>query len=52
MASNEIPFGPSPLAVEAMKAATGDVNFYPDNGVMEADGRGWPRSTRSTPRKS
>ncbi len=39
MASNENPFGPSPLAVEAMKAATGDVNFYPDNGVMELTAR-------------
>jgi histidinol-phosphate aminotransferase len=39
MASNENPFGPSPLAVEAMKAATGNVNFYPDNGVMELTAR-------------
>jgi histidinol-phosphate aminotransferase len=31
MASNENPFGPSPKAVEAMRAVLGEVNFYPDN---------------------
>ncbi len=35
LASNENPFGPSPLAVEAIKAATSEVNFYPDTGVTE-----------------
>lgn len=30
MASNENPFGPSPLAVEAMRAAAARVNWYPD----------------------
>jgi histidinol-phosphate aminotransferase len=30
MASNENPFGPSPLAVEAMRAAAMQVNWYPD----------------------
>lgn len=30
MASNENPFGPSPKAVEAMRAVLGEVNFYPD----------------------
>jgi len=35
MASNENPFGPSPLAIEAIKAATADVHSYPDNGVSE-----------------
>src|SRR5579863_6939830 len=30
MASNENPLGPSPLAVEAMRAAAAKVNFYPD----------------------
>jgi histidinol-phosphate aminotransferase len=30
MASNENPFGPSPLAVEAMRAAAAQVNWYPD----------------------
>lgn len=30
MASNENPFGPSPLAVEAMRAAASQVNWYPD----------------------
>ncbi len=30
MASNENPFGPSPLAVEAMRAAATQVNWYPD----------------------
>ena len=33
MASNENPFGPSPLAVEAMRRAAGDANLYPDNEV-------------------
>src|SRR5438270_3012625 len=35
LASNENPFGPSPLAVEAMRAAAGRSNFYPDNEVSE-----------------
>jgi histidinol-phosphate aminotransferase len=35
MASNENPFGPSPKAVEAMRAALGESNFYPDNDVAE-----------------
>jgi histidinol-phosphate aminotransferase len=39
MASNENPFGPSPLAIEAMKAAASEVNFYPDNGVTELTAR-------------
>lgn len=30
LASNENPLGPSPLAVEAMKAATRELNRYPD----------------------
>ena len=30
LASNENPFGPSPRAVEAMKAVAGDVHVYPD----------------------
>jgi len=33
MASNENPFGPSPRAVEAMRAAVAESNFYPDNDV-------------------
>jgi histidinol-phosphate aminotransferase len=33
MASNENPFGPSPLALEAMRGAAGDANLYPDNEV-------------------
>jgi histidinol-phosphate aminotransferase len=33
MASNENPFGPSSLAVEAMRRAAGDANLYPDNEV-------------------
>ena len=32
MASNENPSGPSPLAVEALKKASGSVNIYPDGG--------------------
>ncbi len=39
MASNENPFGPSPLAVEAMEVAAREVNFYPDNGVTELTAR-------------
>jgi histidinol-phosphate aminotransferase len=39
MASNENPFGPSPLAIEAIKAAACEVNFYPDNGVTELTAR-------------
>lgn len=39
LASNENPFGPSPLAIEAIKAATPEVNFYPDNGVTELTAR-------------
>jgi histidinol-phosphate aminotransferase len=33
MASNENPFGPSSLAVEAMRRAAEDANLYPDNEV-------------------
>jgi histidinol-phosphate aminotransferase len=33
LASNENPLGPSPKAVEAMKAALGDSNRYPDGGT-------------------
>jgi len=39
MASNENSFGPSPLAIEAIKAAAREVNFYPDNGVTELTAR-------------
>src|SRR5579863_8129036 len=35
LASNENPFGPSPLAIEAIKAATPDINYYPDTNVTE-----------------
>src|SRR3954468_16344695 len=35
MASNENPFGPSPLAIEAMRAAAAGANFYPDNDATE-----------------
>lgn len=31
MASNENPFGPSPRAVEAMRAAAAEANLYPDD---------------------
>ena len=31
MASNENPFGPSPLAVAAIQRAATETNFYPDN---------------------
>ena len=35
MASNENPFGPSPMAVVAMQAALAESNFYPDNDVSD-----------------
>jgi histidinol-phosphate aminotransferase len=35
LASNENPLGPSPLAVEAIRAAAGQVNFYPDNETAD-----------------
>jgi histidinol-phosphate aminotransferase len=39
LASNENPFGPSPLAIEAIKAATHESHFYPDSGVTELTAR-------------
>src|SRR6185437_1383859 len=39
MASNENPFGPSPLAVEAIKVAASDGHFYPDASVVELTAR-------------
>jgi histidinol-phosphate aminotransferase len=39
MASNENPFGPSPLAIEAIRTAAQEVNFYPDNAVTELTAR-------------
>lgn len=35
LASNENPFGPSPLAMEAIRRAAAEVNLYPDNDVTE-----------------
>ncbi len=35
MASNENPFGPSPLAMEAIRRASTDFHFYPDNDLIE-----------------
>jgi histidinol-phosphate aminotransferase len=35
LASNENPFGPSPLALEAIRQAAADVNLYPDNDASE-----------------
>jgi histidinol-phosphate aminotransferase len=35
LASNENPFGPSPLALEAIRAAAAEVNLYPDNDASE-----------------
>src|SRR5947209_12938651 len=35
LASNENPFGPSPLAVEAIRAAASEVNLYPDNDASD-----------------
>ena len=39
MASNENPFGPSPLAIEAIAAAISDVHFYPDTASSELTAR-------------
>lgn len=38
MASNENPFGPSPLAIEAIRRASIDLHFYPDNDLTELRG--------------
>jgi histidinol-phosphate aminotransferase len=38
MASNENPFGPSPLALAAIQRAAGDIHFYPDNDLIELRG--------------
>ncbi|HVG91944.1 MAG TPA: aminotransferase class I/II-fold pyridoxal phosphate-dependent enzyme, partial [Alphaproteobacteria bacterium] len=35
LASNENPFGPSPMALEAIRAAAAEVNLYPDNDASE-----------------
>jgi histidinol-phosphate aminotransferase len=35
LASNENPFGPSPLAIEAIRSAAAEVNVYPDNDASE-----------------
>jgi len=35
LASNENPLGPSPLAIEAIRAAASEVNLYPDNEGTE-----------------
>jgi histidinol-phosphate aminotransferase len=35
LASNENPFGPSPLALEAIRSAAAEVNLYPDNDASE-----------------
>lgn len=35
MASNENPFGPSPKAIEAIRAVLGEINFYPDIDASE-----------------
>src|SRR5205807_800281 len=35
MASNENPFGPSPLALEAVRRAATEIHLYPDNDATE-----------------
>ncbi|HEX7288791.1 MAG TPA: histidinol-phosphate transaminase [Candidatus Angelobacter sp.] len=35
LASNENPFGPSPRAIEAIRAAASEINLYPDNDATE-----------------
>ena len=39
MASNENPFGPSPLAVAAIQDASREINFYPDTSSTELTAR-------------
>jgi len=39
LASNESPFGPSPLALEAIKAASSEMNYYPDTLSSELTAR-------------
>src|SRR5271167_3853761 len=38
LASNENPFGPSPLAIEAIRHASPELHFYPDNDLIELRG--------------
>ena len=38
MASNENPFGPSPLAIEAMRRVAADIHVYPYNDLLELRG--------------
>lgn len=38
LASNENPFGPSPLAIDAIRRASIDLHFYPDNDLIELRG--------------
>lgn len=38
MASNENPFGPSPLAIEALQRASRETHIYPDNDLIELRG--------------
>jgi len=38
LASNENPFGPSPLALAAIREAAAEVNLYPDNDASELRG--------------
>jgi histidinol-phosphate aminotransferase len=33
LASNENPLGPSPLALEAIRAHAGGINYYPNGGL-------------------
>jgi histidinol-phosphate aminotransferase len=35
LASNENPFGPSPMAVQAMQSVLAESNYYPDNNASE-----------------
>jgi histidinol-phosphate aminotransferase len=35
LASNENPFGPSPMAVKAMQSVLAESNYYPDNNASE-----------------
>ncbi len=39
LASNENPLGPSPMAIDAVRAAAGDVSLYPDGACVELRGR-------------
>ena len=51
LASNEGPFGPFPVALEAIQRSLGESNRYPDGGAFQLAPRS-PRGTGSHSRRS